>query len=95
MLRRQAGGRPRWDPADRLWLTALSRLVSRCRWAEVFPVTPATLMRGHRSRAAAGRAEPDLGDRLGTLRFLVHDRDPIFSVAFGEVFKAEDPSRRA
>jgi putative transposase len=31
----------------------------------------------------------DLGDRLGTLRFLIHDRDPLFTVAFGEVFKAD------
>jgi transposase InsO family protein len=31
----------------------------------------------------------DLGDRLGTLRFLVHDRDPVFTTAFGEVFRAE------
>jgi putative transposase len=30
----------------------------------------------------------DLGDRLGTLRFLIHDRDPLFTAAFGEVFKA-------
>ena len=31
----------------------------------------------------------DLGDRLETLRFLVHDRDPLFTAAFGEVFKSE------
>jgi putative transposase len=31
----------------------------------------------------------DVGDRLGTLRFLIHDRDPVFTAAFGEVFKAE------
>jgi transposase InsO family protein len=31
----------------------------------------------------------DLGDRLGTLRFLIHDRDPLFTSAFAEVFKAE------
>jgi transposase InsO family protein len=31
----------------------------------------------------------DLGDRLGTLRFLIHDRDPLFTTAFGEVFRAE------
>src|SRR5580692_7335690 len=31
----------------------------------------------------------DLGDRLGTLRFLIHDRDPIFTTAFGEVLKSE------
>lgn len=32
----------------------------------------------------------DLGDRLGALRFLIHDRDPLFTTAFGEVFKAEE-----
>jgi transposase InsO family protein len=31
----------------------------------------------------------DLGDRLGTPRFLIHDRDPVLTAAFGEVFKAE------
>jgi putative transposase len=221
VLRRQLSGRLRWDQADRLWLTALSRLVSYRRWAEVFPVTPATILRWHRSLAArkwdyASRRRPgrpstetpvkaliirlarenptwghrriqgelarlgnaiaastvweilhaagidpaprragptwrqfltvqahaiiacdflvvetvllqrlyvlvfiehgtrrlhlagvtarptgawaaqqarnlamDLGDRLGTLRFLIHDRDPVFTTAFGEVFKAE------
>jgi putative transposase len=39
---------------------------------------------------AAGRnLAMDLGDRLGTLRFLIHDRDPLFTAAFGEMFKAE------
>jgi putative transposase len=45
VLRRQLRGRLRWDHADRLWLAALSRLVSRRRWPKVFPVTPATLLR--------------------------------------------------
>jgi hypothetical protein len=40
VLRRQLGGRPRWGHTDRLWLAALSRLIHRRRWAEVFPVTP-------------------------------------------------------
>jgi len=31
----------------------------------------------------------DLGNRLGALRFLIHDRDPVFTTAFGQVFKAE------
>jgi transposase InsO family protein len=31
----------------------------------------------------------DLGGRLATLRFLIHDRDPLFTTAFGEVFKSE------
>lgn len=48
VLRRQLRGRPRWDHADRLWLTALSRLVNRRRWSEIFPVTPATILRWHR-----------------------------------------------
>jgi hypothetical protein len=52
VLRRQLSGRLRWDHADRLWLAALSRLVSRRRWAEVFPVTPATILRWHRSLVA-------------------------------------------
>jgi hypothetical protein len=53
VLRRQVGRRPRWwDHADRLWLTALSRLVNRGRWAEIFPVTPATILRWHRSLVA-------------------------------------------
>jgi transposase InsO family protein len=221
VLRRQLRGRPRWDHTDRLWFTALSRLVNRYRWPEVFPVTPATILRWHRDLVsrkwtftdrrrpgrpptsvsikalilrmarenptwghrriqgelarlgyaiaastvreilhAAGidpvprRAGPtwrqfltaqahaiiacdflvvetvllkrlyvlvfiehgtrrmhlggvtahptgawavqqarnlamDLGDRLGTLRFVIHDRDPLFTTAFGEVFKAD------
>src|SRR5690348_1609401 len=221
VLRRQLSGRPRWDHADRLWLAALSRLVSRRQWPEIFPVTPATILRWHRnlvarkwdytSRRRPGRpstgisvkalivrmarenpawghrriqgelarlghaiaastvweiphaagidpaprragptwreflaaqahaiiacdflvaetvllqrlyvlvfiehgtrrlhlagviAHPtgawavqqarnlamDLGDRLGTLRFLIHDRDPLFTAAFGEVLRAE------
>jgi putative transposase len=52
VLRRQLSGRLRWDHADRLWLAALSRLVSRRRWAEVFPVTPATILRWHRDLVA-------------------------------------------
>ena len=31
----------------------------------------------------------DLGGRFGTLRFLIHDRDPLFTAAFADVFKAE------
>jgi putative transposase len=47
VLRRQIG-RVRYQPADRLWLSALSRLIPRQRWAEVFTVTPATLLAWHR-----------------------------------------------
>ena len=41
VLRRQVG-RVRCQPADRLWL------IPRQRWAEVFAVTPATLLAWHR-----------------------------------------------
>jgi putative transposase len=47
VLRRHAG-RVRYQPADRLWLAALSRLIARRRWDEVFAVTPATLLAWHR-----------------------------------------------
>ncbi|MFI6743492.1 integrase core domain-containing protein [Nonomuraea sp. NPDC050451] len=49
VLRRQVGDRPQQDHTDRLWLTALSRLVLRRQWAEVLPVTPATILRRHRN----------------------------------------------
>jgi putative transposase len=39
--------------------------------------------------AASRNLAMDLGDCLGTLRFLVHDRDPLFTTAFGEVFGSE------
>jgi putative transposase len=52
VLRRQLSGRLRWDHAGRLWLAALSGLVSRRRWAQVFPVTPAAILRWHRNLAA-------------------------------------------
>jgi putative transposase len=46
-------GRIRYEPADRLWFIALARLLPRRRWAEIFPVTPATLLAWHRKLAAA------------------------------------------
>jgi putative transposase len=51
VLRRQIS-RVRYTPADRAWLAALSRLVPRRRWAEVFPVTPATILAWHRKLIA-------------------------------------------
>ncbi len=51
VLRRQIG-RVRYQPGDRLWLAALSRLVPRRRWGEVFAVTPATLLAWHRRLVA-------------------------------------------
>ena len=51
LLRRHAG-RVRYGPGDRAWFAALAWLVPRRRWAEVFPVTPATLLAWHRWLAA-------------------------------------------
>jgi putative transposase len=51
VLRRHVG-RVRYEPADRVWLAALARLIPRNRWPDVFPVTPATLLAWHRRLAA-------------------------------------------
>ena len=51
VLRRNAG-RVRYDPADRAWFAALTRFIPRRRWAEIFPVTPATLLAWHPRLAA-------------------------------------------
>ncbi len=76
VLRRQLTGRLRWDHVDRLWLAALSRLVSRRRWSEVFPVTPATILRWHRdliarkwdyAEAACLPGRPSTGTSVKTL----------------------------
>jgi hypothetical protein len=53
VLRRQIG-RVRYQPGDRLWFAALSRLIPRHRWGEAFAVTPATLLAWHR-RLVAGK----------------------------------------
>ena len=47
VLRRQTR-RIRYQPGDRLWLAALSRLILRRRWGEIFAMTPATLLAWHR-----------------------------------------------
>jgi putative transposase len=59
VLRRQVSGRLQRDHGGRLWLTALSSLVSRRRWTEIFPVTPATILHWHRNLAVQmGLREP-------------------------------------
>ena len=60
VLRRQLSGRLRWDHADRVWLAALSRLVSRRRWPEVFPVTPASGLLTWGDRLCSARVGFDL-----------------------------------
>ena len=52
VLRRHVG-RVRYGPADRVWFAALAWLIPRRRWAEIFPVTPATLLAWHRRLAAS------------------------------------------
>ncbi len=51
VLRRNAC-RVRYDPADRAWFAVLTRFIPRRRRAEVFPVTPATLLAWHRRLTA-------------------------------------------
>jgi hypothetical protein len=51
VLRRQIS-RVRYQPGDRLWLAALSRLMPRHRWSDVFMVNPATLLAWHRRLVA-------------------------------------------
>ncbi len=53
VLRRRLAGPVRYEPADRLWLAALSALIPRHRWRDVFLVTPGTLLAWHRRLIAA------------------------------------------
>jgi putative transposase len=61
---------------SRLWLAALSRLVPRRRWGEVFAVTPATLLAWHRRLAArkwdyTSRRRPGRPSTAAAIRKLV------------------------
>jgi putative transposase len=75
VLRRQIG-RVRYQPGDRLWLAALSKLIPRLRWGEVFAVTPATLLAWHRRLVArkwdySSRRRPGRPPTAGAIRRLV------------------------
>jgi transposase InsO family protein len=75
VLRRQIS-RVRYQPGDRLWLAALSRLIPRRRWGEVFAVTPATLLAWHRRLVArkwdyTSRRRPGRPSTAGAIRKLV------------------------
>src|SRR5882757_4434431 len=75
VLRRQIG-RVRYEPGDRLWLAALSRLVPRRRRGEVFAVTPATLLAWHRRLVACkwdytSRRRPGRPSTVAAIRKLV------------------------
>ena len=64
--------RPRYEPADRLVLAMLARLLPRERWS-VFLVTPATLLRWHRELVAHRWTYPAIGrgQRGWPLRLLI------------------------
>jgi hypothetical protein len=66
VLRRNAG-RVRYEPGDRMWFAALARLLPRKCWAEIFPVTPATLRAWHR-RLAAGKYDTSKRRKPGRRR---------------------------
>ncbi|OMI36987.1 integrase core domain-containing protein [Streptomyces sparsogenes] len=53
VLRRQLAGPVRYEPADRFWFAALSGLIPRRQWREIFPVTPGALLAWHRRFIAA------------------------------------------
>jgi putative transposase len=48
VLRRQLKSPVRYESADRLWFAALSSLIPRRRWHDVFPVAPASIPRAAR-----------------------------------------------
>jgi putative transposase len=60
VLRRQIG-RVCYQPGDRLWLAALSRLIPRRRWGEVFAVTPAHCWPGTGAWSHASGTTRDAG----------------------------------
>jgi putative transposase len=75
VLRRQIS-RVRYTPADRMWLTALSRLLPRRRWAEIFPVTPATILAWHRKLVSrkwdyAARRRPGRPPTVAAIKQLI------------------------
>jgi hypothetical protein len=57
VLRRQIS-RVRYRPVDWAWLAAVSRLVPGRRWAEVFPVTAATILAWHRKLVSRNGTTP-------------------------------------
>jgi putative transposase len=75
--------RPKPDWADRAILAALARQLPAVLRAHRL-VTPGTLLAWHRQLLLM-----DLGDRTGSFRFLIRDRDAKFTSAFNTIFASE------
>jgi putative transposase len=65
-----------YQPADWLWLAALSRLIPRRLWGEEFAVAPATLLAWHRRLVSrkwdyTSRRRPGRPSTAGAIRKLV------------------------
>jgi len=97
VLRRHAG-RVQYDPADRAWFAALTRFIPRRRWAEAFPVAPATLLAWHRRLAArkydtSRRRRP--GASPGSLTIRLAHENPIWGYrrTHGELTQARRNGR--
>jgi hypothetical protein len=80
VLRRQIG-RVGYQPADRLWLAALSRLIPRRRWAPVFAVT----LSGSKSRPIPVTWGDGRGMAVG------HDDQPCPTVGTWRIAAAHRP----
>jgi hypothetical protein len=74
VLRRQLTKPVRYEPADRLWFAALSSLIPRRQWAQVFPVAPTTA-----AGVAPQAARPEVG-----LQQAPEQARPTFDRACGE-----------
>jgi hypothetical protein len=75
VLRRQVS-RVCYTPADRVWLAALSWLLPRRRWVDVFAVTPATILAWHRKlvsrkRDYTARRQPGRPPTAAAIKYLV------------------------